>query len=102
MSLPRISAKRRRSAPDAVSPHVDQLFSTFVLNRDKANSKYLPYDKVVYPKISSNPQHVISPEEAAAHVNSLWVVGQIEQSGRVQVNFAYIFVLYVFYYEQSH
>eukprot|EP00953_Heterococcus_sp_UTEX-ZZ885_P036900 18993-Heterococcus_DN1.PRE.4 len=86
MSLPRISAKRRRrrSAPEAVSPQVDQLFSTFVLNRDKANSKYLPYDKVCYPKLSSDLQHVISPDEAAAHVSSLWVVGQIQQSGRVQ------------------
>jgi hypothetical protein len=95
MSLPRISAKRRRrrSAPEAVSPQVDQLFSTFVLNRDRANSKYLPYDKVCYTKLSSDLQHVISPDKAAAHVSSLWVVGQIQQSGRVQVRTTLLNVL---------
>lgn len=42
----------------------NDLFTSFTLNRDSENSKYLPYDEVVYPKLFNRPHEVQIPRAA--------------------------------------
>lgn len=93
--------RRRRKRTEAEN----DLFTSFTLNRDPENSKYLPYDEVVYPKLFNRPKDARRPprEEgsasfapssnvgdkalrlaAAAELDSMWVVGFVENARRRQ------------------
>lgn len=48
----RRSKRRRRRRTEAEN----DLFTSFTLNRDPENSKYLPHDEVVYPKLFNRPR----------------------------------------------
>lgn len=94
--------RRRRRRTEAEN----DLFTTFTLNRDPENSKYLPYDEVVYPKLFNRPREARrSPPRtepsansdvveadgsrtrrlaAAAELDSMWVVGFVENARRHQ------------------
>eukprot|EP00752_Nemacystus_decipiens_P005346 g4847.t1 len=52
-SSPKKKAKRR---PRHRTEAENDLFTSFTLNRDPQNSKYLPYDEVVYPKLFNRPK----------------------------------------------
>lgn len=95
--------QRRRRRTDADN----DLFTSFTLNRDPENSKYLPYDEVVYPKLFNRPRETRRPSPskeapahggsgrgenanrplslaAAAELDSIWVVGFVENARRHQ------------------
>lgn len=84
--------RRRRSTQGQ-----NELFTTFTLNRDPENSKYLPYDEVVYPRLFNRPVEVrqrvspygtvrVPPLIPAAELNSMWIVGFVENARRRQRN----------------
>lgn len=50
---PKKKSKRR---PRHRTEAENDLFTSFTLNRDPQNSKYLPYDEVVYPKLFNRPK----------------------------------------------
>lgn len=73
----------------------NDLFTGFTLNRDPENSKYLPYNEVIYPRIFNRPKEVrpqlfadgtrrISPLVAAAELDNMWTIGFIENARRHQ------------------
>ena len=92
--------QRRRKRTEAEN----DIFTSFTLNRDPENSKYLPYDEVVYPKLFNRPREAqqLHPLEtvppvpgksdntrgldlvAAAELDSMWVVGFVENARRHQ------------------
>lgn len=93
--------RRRRKRTEAEN----DLFTSFTLNRDPENSKYLPYDEVVYPKLFNRPREARRPRRddkssffaptskasdealrlaAAAELDSMWVVGFVENARRHQ------------------
>lgn len=54
-SKPRPKQKPKRRPRHRTEAEND-LFTSFTLNRDPQNSKYLPYDEVVYPKLFNRPK----------------------------------------------
>lgn len=54
-SRPRPKQKPKRR-PQQRTEAENDLFTSFTLNRDPQNSKYLPYDEVVYPKLFNRPK----------------------------------------------
>ena len=52
---PRPKQKPQRR-PQKRTEAENDLFTSFTLNRDPQNSKYLPYDEVVYPKLFNRPK----------------------------------------------
>lgn len=52
--------RRRRKRTEAEN----DIFTSFTLNRDPENSKYLPYDEVVYPKLFNRPREAQLPPAA--------------------------------------
>lgn len=81
---------------------VNELFTSFTLNRDPENSKYLSYNEVIYPKLFNRPTswRSMAPTrgtlvngkggkrdshlDAAAEMDSMWMVGFIEDARRHQ------------------
>lgn len=59
--------RRRRQRTETEN----DLFTSFTLNRDPENSKYLPYDEVVYPKLFNRPREARLPRAAAQAVEGL-------------------------------
>lgn len=56
-SSSRVKAKRKpKRRPRRRAEEENDLFTSFTLNRDPQNSKYLPYDEVVYPKLFNRPK----------------------------------------------
>ncbi|CAM9262424.1 unnamed protein product [Chrysoparadoxa australica] len=76
--------KRRRKRPQGANQN--DLFSSFVLNRDPECSKYLPYNEVVYPKLFNRPREAEakSPSQASAQLDEMWMVGFLEETQRTQ------------------
>ena len=56
---PKKKSKRR---PRQRTEAENDLFTSFTLNRDPQNSKYLPYDEVVYPKLFNRPKEARRPQ----------------------------------------
>lgn len=54
--------KRRRPRQQQRTEAENDLFTSFTLNRDPQNSKYLPYDEVVYPKLFNRPKEARRPQ----------------------------------------
>lgn len=54
--------KRRRPRQQRRTEAGNDLFTSFTLNRDPQNSKYLPYDEVVYPKLFNRPKEARRPQ----------------------------------------
>lgn len=95
-SLPRRDPrKRRRRRRRRKTDEQNDLFTTFTLNRDPENSKYLPYEEIVYPKLFNRPLGA-GPQTpangtaetdnlgAAAELDNMWVVGFVEDARRRQ------------------
>lgn len=98
------TSKRQRRIPRRQRQRTDKendLFTSFTLNRDPENSKYLPYDEVVYPRIFNRPREARRAGEsaypggecantrdrsldlaAAAELDGMWVVGFVENARR--------------------
>ena len=55
-SRARPKKKKSKQRPRRRTEAENDLFTSFTLNRDPQNSKYLPYDEVVYPKLFNRPK----------------------------------------------
>lgn len=94
--------QRRKPRRFQCTERVNELFTTFTLNRDPENSKYLPYNEVIYPKLFNRPTswRSMAPTQgalvegkggnrdshidAAAEMDNMWMVGFMEDAQRHQ------------------
>lgn len=95
-------SQRRKPRRLQCIERVNELFTSFTLSRDPENTKYLPYNEVIYPKHFNRPtsRRSMAPTQstlvngkggnrdshlnAAAEMDSMWMVGFIEDAQRHQ------------------